>query len=169
MPSSNNFERLSVAQLKEKLEKTWLKYEKVCRESMGELLYCLRKKLKAPGKRNDLRGKKVGFGAWCEANLGISRRTADRWADEWAISQGLKKPSKKSKRTFGHSSKGPAPDGKVSVNVSFVLSEQEQDQFLEAMDILGEQAERIIFDAVINAAKKRPTSDHQADRLSAHA
>jgi hypothetical protein len=47
------------------------------RESMAEMQYWLREKLKVQGTRNDLQRKKEGFEAWRETNLGISRRTAD--------------------------------------------------------------------------------------------
>jgi hypothetical protein len=69
-------ENLSISELKAKLK---LVAEQT-RESMAEMLYWLREKLKAQGTRNDLQRRKEGFEAWCEANLGISRRTADRRA-----------------------------------------------------------------------------------------
>src|SRR5229473_675480 len=111
MPSKDRIANLSVTQLKEKLEKIWHKHEKLCRTQMAPLLFHLRLKLKAQGKKG------TGFGVWCEDTLDISRRTADRWADDWGVSAGLKKPSKRANGTFRHVTKGGkgtavAKDGK---------------------------------------------------------
>lgn len=75
-------ENLSVSELKGKLQNIWRKHEKLCRESRGEYLYWLRKKMRALGARNDKKDKPEGFGAWCEESLHITRRTADKWADD---------------------------------------------------------------------------------------
>lgn len=125
------------------------------------MLYWLRERLRAQGARNDIADQDRGFGVWVEDNLGITRRTADRWADQWAIEQGRKKPrEKKAKEPLDRKSK--SSDGTVTLNVSFVVSEQEHGTFLEAMEILGEAAQRIIYEAVVNAARKRPANDNQA-------
>jgi hypothetical protein len=165
MPSKNKLESLSVAQLKEKLEKIWGKHEKLCRTQMAPLLYHLRLKLKAQGKSG------AGFGAWVEDKLDISRRTADRWADEWAISRGLKKPSKRVKRGFtmkptsGQMSK--SADGRLVVNFQMNLTEADNKAWLAALRILGPSAQKVVFDAVVNAAhapKKPAVSAGEADR-----
>jgi hypothetical protein len=163
MPSRKHFENLSVADLKERLEKIWHKHEMLCRESMAECLYWLRKKMRAQGARNDQKkDKPEGFGAWCEANLHITRRTADKWADAWAIAQGLKKPSKKTPKTFRPDSKSDkgnaAGDGTVVVTYQMTLTEQENEAWLAALKALGSAAQKVIFDAVIDAARvpKKP-------------
>jgi hypothetical protein len=50
MATKQDFESLSVSELKEKLEKIWHKHEKLCRTQMAPLLYHLRLKLKAQGE-----------------------------------------------------------------------------------------------------------------------
>ena len=162
-------QKLNEQELKSAIISAWKKHEELAKKDLAPMLYWLREKLRAQGARNDIADKDRGFGAWVEDNLDISRRTADRWADEYAISEGMKKPSNKTKPTFSHPSKSLAPDGKVTVNVNFVLTEQDQAEFLEAMDILGADAERIIYDAVINAAKRRPVNVNQAHSHSAQA
>ena len=57
---------------------------------MGPLLYWLRVRLRAQGSRNDIIDKDRGFGAWVDENLDISQSTADRWADKYAVENGLK-------------------------------------------------------------------------------
>jgi hypothetical protein len=156
-------EDLSVTELKNKLERIWQKHEKLCRTEMAPLLYHLRLKLKAQGKTG------AGFGVWVEDTLDISRRTADRWADEWAISQGLKKPSKKS-RTFRQVTKsedGHTADGKVVVTFQMTLTREENKAWLAALRVLGSGAQKVIFEAVLNAggpAKKPVASATEADR-----
>lgn len=150
MPSKSRkgkFEKLSVADLKTKLEKIWRKHEKLCREQMAPLLYHLRLKLNAQGKSG------AGFGVWVEDHLDISRRTADRWADNWAISKGLMK-QRKAPPTFRHLSKSEkeSRDGQVTVSLSFIKPQDEADRFLEAMRILGDRATAIVYAAVMSAA-----------------
>lgn len=162
-------EKLSVTELKSKLQNIWRKHEKMCRESMGECLYRLRKKMRAQGARNDKKTKPEGFGAWCEGNLGISRRTADRWADEWAIGEGLKKPSKKTPKTFGHLSKSDESnnaDDDVVVTFQMTLSQDENKTWLSALRILGQAAQKIVFDAVVEAARvpKKPAASVKGER-----
>ena len=145
-------DKLSVNELKTKLTNTWGKYKRAAQRTMGPLLYHLRKKLKAQGK------SRAGFGAWVEDNVDISRRTADRWADEYAISKRLMKPRKHKAPTFGHlskSSKATPSDGKVTVPLSFVLRQDEADKFVAAIKVLGDEAPAIIYDAVTNAAARR--------------
>ncbi len=155
-------EDLSVTELRTKLEKIWHKHEKLCRTEMAPLLYHLRLRLKSQGKTG------AGFGVWCEDTLDISRRTADRWADEWAISQGLKKPSKKAKATFRQvtKSEGEATDAKVVVNFSMVLTHDENKAWLTALRVLGSGAQKVIFEAVQNAARapKKPAAATTEDR-----
>jgi len=148
---------MTVPQLKSRL----IRLANRNRTAMAPLLYQLREKIKEQGKK----GK--GFGAWCEDHLDISRRTADRWADEYARKRGLK--------TFGQMTKSRpkqstrTADGKVTVQISFVATEEQRERFVEAMAILGPAAEKLIFDTVIKAAKKRPHGTYKARALAAHA
>jgi hypothetical protein len=164
MATKQDFESLSVSELKEKLEKIWHKHEKLCRTQMAPLLYHLRLKLKAQGKTG------AGFGVWCEDTLDISRRTADRWADEWAISQGLKKPSKRQKRTFRQMSKSAeseTAEGNIVVTFQMTLTREENKSWLAALRVLGSGAQKVIFEAVLNAGgtpKKPVASATEADR-----
>jgi hypothetical protein len=147
MSHKSNFEKLSVAELKATLEKIWGKHKKLRHEQMAPLLYHLRLKLKAQGKSG------AGFGVWVEDHLDICRRTADRWADKWAISKGLMKPRKAlTFRQKSKSKKKPSRDGLITVPYSFTLPEAEANKFLEAVSILGDRATNIVYAAVISAA-----------------
>lgn len=147
-------ENLSVAELKNKLQTIWRKHEKLCRESMGEYLYWLRKKMRAQGARNDKKVKPEGFGAWCEENLHITRRTADNWANDWAIAQGLKKPSKKTAKTFRKDSKSDQGNaGGSVVDFQMTLTQEENRAWLDALRVLGAAAQTVIFSAVLSAAQ----------------
>jgi len=148
-------ENLSVAELKSKVQNIWRKHEKLCRASMGEHLYWLRKKMRAQGARNDKKAKPEGFGAWCEENLHITRRTVDKWADAWAISHGLKKPSTKQTKTFrpdSKSDKGNPVDGSMVVDYQMTLTPDENRAWLDALRVLGPAAQKIVFNAVLSAA-----------------
>jgi hypothetical protein len=155
-PRYSKFEKLSVAELKTKLEMIWGKHEKLCHEQMAPLLYHLRLKLKAQGKSG------AGFGAWVEDHLDISRRTADRWADQWAISKGLMKPRKAT--TFRQMSKSEkeSRDGQITVPLSFILPKEEADKFFEALKVLGDRATVIVYAAVMAAAYPSTTPAQSA-------
>lgn len=141
---------LTLKQLKSRL----IRLAKRSRAAMAPLLYRLREKIKAQGKKGE------GFGVWCERHLEISRRTADRWADNYARKHGLK--------TFSHLTKRPPKqstktvDGKVTIQVSWVATEAQQDEFIQAMRVLGADAEPLIFKTVIQAAKERQRARIQA-------
>lgn len=91
LPASPDSElkKLDEGQLKAAIKSTWKKYERLAKDEMGQLLYWLRENLRAQGSRNDLREQDKGFGAWVEETIEISRRTADRWADEYALKNRL--------------------------------------------------------------------------------
>jgi hypothetical protein len=131
MPSATSFEKLTENELKAKLCRAWKRHERGAERTMAPLLYHLRKLLNAQGKKG------AGFGVWVEDHIDISRRTADRWADTWAIHNGLMKERKRGK-TFRQMSKGkgskPNPDGKVQVPLSFTLTVAEADDFWGAME-----------------------------------
>jgi hypothetical protein len=156
---NRNFDKLSVAELKATLENIWGKHKKMCREQMRPLLYHLRLKLKAQGKSG------AGFGAWVEDHLDICRRTADLWADEWAISKGVMKPRKRNGTTFrkiSKSAKKASRDGQVTVSLSFIKPQDEADKFTEAMRILGDSATDIVYAAVMSAAYPSTTPAQSA-------
>lgn len=88
---NSELKNLTAAELKAAIRSSWKKYERPAKEEMGPLLFWLRLKLRAQGSRNDIRDKDRGFGAWVEENLSISRRTADRWADDYGTATGLPK------------------------------------------------------------------------------
>jgi hypothetical protein len=91
LPSDSELQKLNEEELKAAIQSAWRKYERVAKKEMGQLLYWLREKLRAQGSRNDLRDQDKGFGAWVEETIEISRRTADRWANEYGIASALMK------------------------------------------------------------------------------
>jgi hypothetical protein len=91
LSSDSELKKLDEQQLKAAIESAWKKYERLAKKEMGQLLYLLREKLRAQGSRNDLRDRDKGFGAWVEVTIEISRRTADRWADDYGLANGLMK------------------------------------------------------------------------------
>jgi len=93
-------QKLNEHELKAAIKSAWKKHEESARADLAPLLYYLREQLRAQGARNDLGIEKDrGFAAWVEENLDISRRTADRWCEWFAVEAGLK-PS-----TSGHVTK----------------------------------------------------------------
>src|SRR5580700_2579320 len=99
VPSDSELKKLDEGQLKAAIQSTWMKYERLAKDEMGQLLYLLRENLRAQGSQNDLRDRDKGFGAWVVETIEISRRTADRWADEYGLAYGLMK--RKPKPTSG--------------------------------------------------------------------
>jgi hypothetical protein len=99
--ADSELKKLDEGQLKAAIKSTWKKHERLAKKEMGPLLYWLREKLRAQGTRNELRDQDKGFGAWVDENLEVTRRTADIWANEYAVANGLIKR----KLTFGSTSK----------------------------------------------------------------
>jgi hypothetical protein len=62
-------------------------------------------------------------------------------------------PNRKSERSAATTA---SPDGMIVIPVSLLLNEAQEEPFLEAMEILGDRANQLIFDSVIATAKKRP-------------
>ncbi len=95
--------KLNEHELKAAIKSVWKKHEESAKQDLAPMLYYLREQLRAQGARNDLSDveKDRGFGAWVEENLDISRRTADRWCEWFAVEAGLKQNS-----TSRHVSKG---------------------------------------------------------------
>lgn len=100
-PTDADLQRLSEQELKTAIKAVWKKHEELAKQDLAPMLYWLRDKLRAQGARNDLtQDKDRGFAGWVEENLDISRRTADRWCEWYAVEAGLKPAS-----TSGHVSK----------------------------------------------------------------
>ncbi len=134
-------ETLSTQQLKTALRAACKKYETSAKKEMSPLVYWLREKMRAQGSRNDIHDRDRGFGAWVDEHLDISRRTADRWANEWGIAKGLMKP------TFSHVSKSEDDDFQAAevakhnnlVQVKYLkywVPPHQQVQFTQAVKIL---------------------------------
>ena len=96
--------KLNEHELKAAIKSVWKKHEELAKQDLAPLLYHLRERLRAQGARNDLANADRGFAAWVEENLDISRRTADRWCDWFALETGLKSG------TSGQSSKSVDDD-----------------------------------------------------------
>jgi len=143
-------------------------------EEIGPCLYWLRAKLKAQGARNDLKSKREGFGPWVEANLHITRKTADKWADAWAVEAGLMKP-----KTFSKTTKSSGDgDGKyggrtgpciVYYTMTLKITEAQQEELIRAWETLGdEHATKLILDTLVAAAKvasPKPPDSFKMDDL----
>jgi hypothetical protein len=100
-PKDADLQKLSEQELKSAIVSAWKKHEELAKQDLAPMLYWLRDKLRAQGARNDLtQDKDRGFAFWVEEHLDISRRTADRWCDWYAVEAGLKPAS-----TSGHVSK----------------------------------------------------------------
>jgi len=91
LPSDADIRKLNEDELKAAIKSAWKKLERIGKKEMGPLFYWLREKLRAQGSRNDLRDRDKGFGAWVEQTIEVSRRTADRWADDYGLANGLMK------------------------------------------------------------------------------
>ena len=142
---------LDEEQLKVAIKSAWKKHERLARKDMGPMLYWLRDKLRAQGSRNDLRDRDEGFGAWVAKTIEISRRTADRWADEYGLANDLMK--RDPKPTSGHVTKciedRPAEDaddfyerelrehGKL-IQINCWVSQEDHKQYEEALKTIKE-------------------------------
>jgi hypothetical protein len=144
---------LSVPELKSALIKLGAKSK--------ELLYLLRKKIKAQGKRGE------GFGDWVEKNLEISRRTADRWADEYAVSIGEKPTSGQNVQKFVPGSRR-TDDNLYPLELEFD-NREERTLFNQAVRVLQREKrlKQVIYDAVLAEAKvKKPNENAHSSRLA---
>lgn len=130
-------------------------------EEIGQYLYWLRAKLKAQGARNDLKSKREGFGPWVEANLHVTRKTADKWADDWAEENDLptsRKTTKggKDKDKGAGGGGGRIVDGQriVYYNMTLKITEAQQQELILAWERLGDDhATQLVLDTVVAAAK----------------
>ncbi len=149
---------LSVADLKSWLLDATDDYS----EEIGEYLYWLRAKLKAQGARNDLKSKREGFGPWVEANLHITRKTADKWADDWAEDQNPKLPtSRKTTKSGKNKGAGDGCGGRivdgpriVYHNMTLKITEAQQEELILAWEMLGDDdATQLVLNTLLAAAK----------------
>src|SRR5712671_5488181 len=86
VPSDSELKKLDEEELKAAVKSAWKKCERLAKKEMAELLYWLRDKLMTQGGRNNMHKEDGEFGSWIEDQLCISRRSANRWADEYAKS-----------------------------------------------------------------------------------
>jgi hypothetical protein len=132
---------LSEQELKAAIISAWKKHEELAKQDLAPLLYWLRDKLRAQGARNDLtQDKDRGFAFWVDEHLDISRRTADRWCDWYAVEMGLKQDS-----TFGHLSKSDLDvwedvldthKGKQQITLNFWVPTVMHSQYSKALTTL---------------------------------
>ena len=141
---------LSIEELKSELINLGAKYAK----DSKALMYHLRKKLKAQGKRGE------GFGEWVEKNLDITRRTADRWADEYEISIGEKSTSRQNVQKW---IPGPrqTDDNLYPLELEFD-DREELKAFHQAVARLQHEKrlKPVIYEAVLAAAKVRKPNEN---------
>lgn len=94
VPPDSELRKLNQQELKSAIISAWKKHEELAKLDLAPMLYWLRDKLRAQGARNDLtQDKDRGFAFWVEEHLDISRRTADRWCDWYAVKMGYKQDS----------------------------------------------------------------------------
>ena len=144
--SASELKKLDEEELKAAIKSAWKKHERIAKKDMGPLLYWLRDKLRAQGSRNDLHDRDKGFSAWVEKTIEISRRTADRWADEYGLANGLMKRKRKS--TSGHVSKSFTDDPDEAfyaeemerhgrgIKFSLWLSKKDHKEYQQALKII---------------------------------
>jgi len=128
-------------------------------EEIGQYLYWLRAMLKGQGARNDLKSKREGFGPWVEANLHITRKTADKWADDWAEENNLPTSRKTTKSSQSQNDEEREPGGRtgpriVYYNMSLKITETQQEELIMAWETLGDDvATKLVLDTLVQTAK----------------
>lgn len=162
-PPAEDLGALSVEELQklltDRLEASWLGFERQVKTAVAPLLFHLRLRLKKPGSRTG-----GGFGKWCDANLPVSRRTADRWADDYAESigrptssqqtKGAKKKGQKSKAR--RTANGKDDGAQHTLQLATLTSEQRDafDKAVEALKAAQEDPALICLNALVQAAAK---------------
>jgi hypothetical protein len=175
--SDSELQKYNEEELKAALKSEWKKHERLAKKDMGPLLYWLREKLRAQGSRNDIHDKDRGFGAWVEETLDISRRTADRWADWYAIEKGLKQSTSgqltrsEDKEFFA----GILDEHKGDLQIAFNcwVKTAVHAQFTKALATLQKQfglknKKEAMVQGVIYAAKNISAGTSKRSRPSAH-
>jgi hypothetical protein len=139
--------KLTVTQLQSELKKTWQRYSAVKAE-MSPLLYELRRKLRAQGKKGE------GWAAWVEAgHIGISLKTANRWADEIA---GEKGTSSRKSRGGLKARAAETPVWKFSAPTTAWFTSERQRELNEAIQIVGDnRAAQLIYEAITAEVERR--------------
>jgi hypothetical protein len=147
-----DFKKLSLEQLQVELKKL----VKPLQKDFAPLLYHLREKMKAPGRKGE------GWGVWVRKHLPFSLKTATNWANEYGVASDLMKAQK---RTSGKSARGSQPD--VFQYVEIVarptwFTKTEEKKLHRAIERVGGQVEafHIFFHAVIKAANGKALSAH---------
>jgi hypothetical protein len=134
--------KLNEQELKSAIISAWKKHEELVKKDLAPMLYWLRDKLRAQGARNDISDKDRGFGFWVEEHLDISRRTADRWCEWYAVEAGLKEP------TSSHVSKSDLEmavqcldthKGKLQIAFNFWIPKSMHAQYQKALSHLQKQ------------------------------
>lgn len=146
MEESVAIEQMDVPELKAKL----VEASRITKGQMAPMLYFLRLKLKKQGSRNG-----EGFGAWVEANLSwfITRRTADLWADEWGIENGLMEPRNPTSRNISKGQRAAAQIYRFSTPRPSWLNEDKEKELHSAIELIGDlRAFEIFFKAVVAEA-----------------
>jgi hypothetical protein len=135
--SASELENWNEVELKAAIKSAWKMHEHVMKKDMAPLLFWLRLKLRAQGSRNDIHDKDRGFGAWVEENLDITRRTADRWADKYALDNGLgeRKPTSRQPSISDEDKLYEDELGKHSKNIQFncLVSQKVHKQYEQAL------------------------------------
>jgi hypothetical protein len=154
-PDDAEIRKLNEEELKAAIVSAWKKVERFGKKEMGGLLYWLREKLRSQGSRNDLREKDKGFGAWVQKTIQISRRTADRWANEYGYEQGLIK--RKPKPTSGQ-------DDQMFEDAAFYEEEQRKHGRMIQMNLWLNQADFKKYDSAIKILRRhfKTTSNQEA-------
>jgi len=134
---------MNIAKMSEEQLQTELKKLAKMTKAMGPMLFHLREKMKAQGRKGE------GWGHWVKANLPITLRTADTWASDWGRANGKQVPE-----TSGKISKG-----KQANVIPFKLerpewfTKAEEEAFHQAIEIVGDlKAFQIMYEAVIKAS-----------------
>jgi hypothetical protein len=165
MSNEPSYAKLSEQQLKDSLVKAWHRAEESTRQEMAPMLYHLRLKLRAPGRKG------MEFEVWVEENLGINIRTANCWASWHEKKIGGVKATRprKGKLSLGQMAEPfpdekatqedsdvdepePAPEDMRPVHVQLMLTEPQEEKFRGAMEVLGDRATAIIFHEVVSQA-----------------
>jgi hypothetical protein len=131
---------------------------------LGPLFYELRGAIKAQGSR-----KGLGFSAWL-AEHGISRTTAIRWADNYALRTGKKErpvtrtPAVRRDIVPGGTKSEGDRTPEVQCILTLQITEAEQDELLTAWEALGAQhATRLIYYTLTQAANVKSGAEARPD------
>jgi hypothetical protein len=151
---------MTIPQLKSALIKTWKKHSELKKE-MAPWLSELRERLRKQGNR-----KGEGWAAWLnEGHIGISLKTANRWADQH---EGKKRTSSQKSRSGLKARAAEAPVWKFAAPPTPWFNKERQQELHQAIEIVGDiRALQLFFDAVTQAAAQRATVANEA--LATHA